>query len=114
MDVVIDRRILDQVRYLQKLGDRVFVAALGNQTRLLELDGASTILISQHQSNVNHTKSTELMARLRGEPELQETILFSKLNKSRRQIDLKLSHKAKQILKSVLPTWLKIIIFNML
>jgi hypothetical protein len=114
MDVVIDRRILDQVRHLQKLGDRVFVAALGNQARLLELDGASTILISQHQSNVNHTKLTELMARLRGEPELQETVLFSKLNKSRRQIDLKLSHKAKQILKSVLPTWLKIMIFNML
>jgi len=61
MDVVIDRRILDQVRYLQKLGDRVYVAAYGNQARLFELAGAPTILISQLQSNLKkHQKQNHL------------------------------------------------------
>ena len=112
MDVVIDRRILDQVRYLQKLGDRVFVAALGNQARLFELAGAPTILVSQHQSNLNHTESTQLLARLRGEPELQEDKQISRLDQFRGHFNFKLRYKTKKILKRVLPTWLKIIIFN--
>lgn len=114
MDVVIDRRILDQVRYLQKLGHRVCVVAHGNQARLFELAGAPTILISKLQSNLNHTKLTEVITRLRGELDFRGNNQFSKLDQSSRHIRLKVSHKAKKILKRILPTWLKIMIFNVL
>lgn len=112
MDEVIDRRILDQVRQLQKLGNRVFIAALGNQTRLFELAGAPTVLTSHYLLNLTHKDSIEIIAGLKGQSEFRESIQFSDPDEPKWRTRLNLAAKAKKFLKRVLPTWVKILIIN--